>query len=335
MAILFVGSEDTSFEISGPYNTYTFGSTYTSRMRQSIYIATGTTLTAPFAAPAGRFWLSFHFLKHGGISAAPLLRLYDGTRLRLSLNSTATGALELNNGAALATSAFTITPEVRYRVDMLVDLAGTVQVYVDQTLVLDYSGAVATGGSTTLSSMVFSNPSSATSGNDTNFSEVIVQTGCTRRARLFALIPSAIDTASWTGSVDAIREQKADTTALSANVSGALANVALLSVAAIPGNAPLRAVVESARVSGEDSILVGLRTGTSAPRFDNPEVPTSDAYQNINYVHAVNPFTGAPWTTSDLNSLSFSLKLSDSGINYVIADDGSTISDENGNLIAF
>lgn len=283
---------------------------------------------ATLSAPASSFWVTGRFYVEDNYNAAgEALVFRDGTQRRLYLK-TGPGAdyyhLYTRNAAGanvlLATSGSTISFGSIIKIDVFVNyaVAGQVQVYIDGTKIIDYSGDVTTNGATTLSSVVFGNWSGqATAGSSygkTSWTEVIIASTDTRGYSLCTLGPTGVNGNAWgwsgsSADIDEISFDDTDSVTSTAAAQVAQAKVDSTGIAAV-GSTGIAAVCVSGRAAkgsaaGPTKLDLGVRTG--GVDYWGADISLSTSLDRVSTIWETNPNTATDWLESDLTSVNFNI----------------------------
>lgn len=338
MTIIFAGGEDSEFTPSSGFCSVstTAGHRRTTHARCSLQVTDvgGATdgWTCDFA-PSTLFWVSTRL--NGGIqnlSTATLttdvIALSIGVNRKLILRS-----LNQGNGAGgiysmikrtdagtettLQTSSTKVNVNnVTVKIDIEVNysVSGFVRVYINGTLIIDYSGDVTTNGSTTLSNATFGiiRASAAYGNYSVNWSEIIIADTPTTSLSLATISPNANgNTFDWTtGATSDISETTLnDATLASSDTANQIAQSTIAASSVITGSVAVAAVVVNARakkgVSGPANAQLMVRTG--ATDYTSPNVSLPAALGTVSNAWATNPNTSTLWTASDITNAGFNI----------------------------
>lgn len=330
MTILYAGGEDTSVTLigtaAGVSGALTGRSAYG---RASIGAGNGTTVADP---PANRFqtptftagnliWL--HAQENGPLGAiactnneqAIILRSPDGVS-RIVVRQTATnGTLKVSSRNAagtitdLATASGALTTSTN-QIDLKVDYSssGGVSLWINGTLVINYSGDPRTDSATQLNQAEFASVNNSGAATATTWAEIIIADEDTRGMALWSLNPQAAgNTQSWTPNTLANINKATinDATSISTSTNNALSEWTT-PTAAPSGSWTVKAIVQEARVE------VGV---TGPQHFDwvarvagtdytaGLSLAPSTSFGNFNNrLWATNPATSAAWAITDIAS---------------------------------
>lgn len=333
---LFIGGEDIDFTLPVAGADFT---TDTTAFRSSFArvgiqpkFDNGTEAANPvlatFTQAQSAFWVSLRMAysaaSTSGSGGRSMIALYDGSskRLALGLNDNMTVALVAfdNTGspAVLTTSAQPLPHGQVMKLDIQVSYSGTgsVIVYVNNSVLLSYTGAVAKSGSTSLSAMSLhsvgsgsTDPASPTS----TFSEIIVATTDTRAMSLATLAPDANGAGGgWTGSYADIDEAVAnDYDGITANTAEVTGFYGLSGLPA--GGFTVPAVKVAARASrgstAPTNLQLGVRTGgsTGTTGLGDAQAVTT-GWTNVAQIFEADPTSNAAWTQATVSSLEIAVK---------------------------
>lgn len=168
----------------------------------------------------------------------------------------------------LATAGNTLSTDTLQKVDIYVNcaVAGQVQVYLDGTKIIDYSGDVTTNSATALASAVFGQDHANGSSFADYWSEIIVSTTDTRSLSLVTLLPAAAgNTFNWTGATSDVNEVTLDdATLITSATAGEIAQTTV-STTGVGGTAGIVALVVNAGAqkggTGPQNADLTVRTG--------------------------------------------------------------------------
>lgn len=323
--IYFAGGEDYDFTKLGAcsVDTATTSARRTANARCSLKVNAGAGSTdgwsGTFSAPQSAFWLTARYYATNSYSSSSyFIQLKDASGVTRLTVDIAPG-LRLSKVSAagsvtsLATTAVTPAAATLIKVDMYVNYgaSGTVQLYLDGTLVLSYSGNTVTDSATAIASVVLG-------GINTNvphyWSEVICADVDTRSMSLVTLAPTANgNTFNWdAGSYANINETTLDDTGVIS--SGTVGQVAQFTVGSsgITGNSAIKAVCVTARASagttGPQHVKASVRTG-GADYASATIALQSGSLARIQGVFLTNPATGNAWVNSDVTAAGFNVGL--------------------------
>lgn len=331
MTFYFVGGEDHDFTKVGAasVDTATAAARRTANARCSLKIPNATVGSAEWRASLSQtvstLWVGARFY----IEAMPagnlnnFFSLFDGTIRRLVITPSTSGTsgfFRVSKINADGTSTVLITSSTAFplasiqKLDVYVNyaVAGNIKMYLNGTLVMDYSGDLTTDGATTLSGMAFSHAlGNSASTQATYWSEIIAADEDTRALNLVTLAPSANGNAyNWdTGSYANVDEIVVDDTDLiTSATSGQLAQFAVNS-SGITGTPAIRAVCVTARAqkggTGPQNAKMNVRTGGADHLSTTVALPA--AMNRIAHVFATNPGTSGPWAYTDLTAAGFNV----------------------------
>jgi len=220
---------------------------------------------------------------------------YDGT--------TAT-TLATESGTSLSASTI-------HKIDMHLTSYGasaSVDVYVDGSLVISYTGNVSVSGVSNVDSVFIGSISTSTNAD---ISEIIVADSDTRNMSLVTNYLNAVgDSNAWTGAYTDIDEAAInDADLIYDNTDG---HQALFGLHELPsGNFSVLAVKEAIRAckssdSTPTSINLGVKSGGTVNVSDNHSLSTS--WDTKERYMLTNPVTGNPFTASEVDSLQLALE---------------------------
>jgi hypothetical protein len=319
----FVGGEDHDFTKSGPctVDTATTAARRIGYARCSLKIAStaaSDAWSATLSAQQSSFWLTarayFNLVSRNFAEVVSLLDSGGNRRVVLKLDSASNNKWQLikRNAAqtttVLLTSSASVPSGVLSKIDVFVNFAaaGSLQLYVDGTLVLSYSGDLTTDSVTSLAGFALGH-----TDNTSYWSEVICADTDTRGLSLATLAPSANGN-SFTfdsGSVSSINETTLDdATLISSGTAGQLAQFTVGS-SGITGNPAVKAVCVTARAakggSGPQNAKMSVRTGGADYLSGSLALPAS--LGRIQGVFTTNPGTSAPWAPTELTAAGFNV----------------------------
>lgn len=334
MTILFAGGEDSELTKIGTcsIDTATSNTRRTAYTRCSLKVGGGAAndaWQAQFSA-SSTFWITgrVRVFSSGSILASTrVLSLLGGVTPRLALATTYSGSNNSFGGSqsywtlvkydaagastTLATSTGVSLNDVSlFKLDVFVNYAvsGQVQVYVDGTKIIDYSGDVTTNSNTTLSAANFGVPTVSSIGY---WSELIVATIDTRSLGLATLAPAAAgNTYAWTGAYTTINETTLDDTTIAYSTTTGQVLETTVTSTTVPSTASIIAVLVNARAqkgnTGGPANLYGMvRTGGTDYLSSSAALPTS--FGPLSYVWETNPATSAAWAASDITAAGFNI----------------------------
>lgn len=197
------------------------------------------------------------------------------------------------------------------KVDVYVEGIGAsknIKVYLEGTLLIDFTGDTTLGSVTDLNQIVLRNDGGAGSNY---FSEIIVANEDTRALRLVTLIPNAAGDDLWVGGaytdVDEIATSDADLAYTNTNDDDFSMNLSTIPT----GTFRVRAVMESARVvmtgdSTPQGIALGVKSGGSYDYGTKQNLSTGwNTYQRL---MTTNPVTTNEWTQAEIDALQINLR---------------------------
>jgi hypothetical protein len=321
MTFYFVGGEDHDFTKIGTcsVDTATTAARRTGNARCSLKVGPSAATTdgwqGALSSAQSAFWLTarYYIAATPTTTNAEVCSLLDGSVRRLTLRiSSGVYQLVKRNSVGtvttLVTSSVAISALTVQKLDIQVNYAvsGTVNIYLDGSLIISYSGDVTTDSATTLSSFVLGNTGSAV-----HWSEGICTDGDTRALNLVTMAPNANgNTFSFdTGSYANINETTIDDTGLiTSATAGQLAQFTVGS-SGITGTPAIRALCISARAqkggTGPQNCKMSVRTGGVDQLSSLLSLPA--AMNRTAYVFETNPGTSGPWAYNDLTAAGFNI----------------------------
>jgi hypothetical protein len=325
MTFYFVGGEDHDFTKVGActVDTATTAARRTANARCALKVGTSATITdgwvGSLSQPVSSLWMTARFYPTGSnVSAnSEFFSLTDGTvrRLLLRINGS-TNKYELckrtsaSSTTLLATSSVALTFSVAQKLDVNVTYgtSGSVNVYLDGTLVISYSGDVTTDSATTLSGFVLG---VHTAVSACYWSEIIAASEDTRALNLVTLAPTAngntytFDTGNYANVNETVTD---DTGLITSGTAGELAQFTV-NASGITGTPAIRALCVSARAqkggSGPQNAKMSVRSGGIDQL--GSAVPLPAAMNRAAYIFPTNPGTGGSWAYSDLTAAGFNI----------------------------
>ena len=289
---------------------------------------TATTMPAPnrtevnFSAPSSDFWASIYYYPNN-ISVAinvPFITFGDAggihrLGLRASAASSTTFKLAKRNAAGTITDLATATGSLcgigalcKLDIHVVYAVAGSVNVYNNNTLILTYSGDVTTDSTTALSIFAASNFGNVTNGG-TTLSEMIVADTDTRSMRMITCAPLAAgNTQSWTGTVGNINANSYNDTVFNyTTANNALSQWTTGCTIPASGTTSIVDVRSSARLakgaSGPQNARFNLRISGADYNPGSNISGLTTSFQNFTYDWGANsPATGTPWVPSEFGS---------------------------------
>lgn len=325
MTFYFVGGEDHDFTKIGvcSVDTATTAARRTANARCGLKVGGSAATTdgwqAALSSAQSSFWVTARFYLGSTTSASnsEVFCLLDGSVRRLSLRmSSGVYQLVKRNAAGtvttLVTSSVGPSASVMQKLDVHVTYSATggVDVYLDGSLIISYSGDVTTDSATTLNGFVLG-VNGTLAANTAFWSEAICSDGDTRALNLVTLAPTANGNAFTfdTGSYANINETTIDDTGLI--TSGTALQLAQFTVGSsgITGTPAIRALCVSARAqkggTGPQNCKMNVRTGGVDQFSSTLSLPA--AMNRTAYVFDTNPGTSGPWAYSDLTAAGFNV----------------------------
>ena len=233
-------------------------------------------------------WENNAFIGYKMNSSNLALFTYDGS----TSTTLATGSLTMDSGL------------IMYKIDMQVSNygpSGSVNVWVNGILDIQYSGNIAVNGQTTLDRFWAYNASAIYSSYNT---ELIIADEDTRAMSLVTLTPNAVgDTNDWNGTYEDIDdylqvdENNINTDTVEDDALFALSD-------SVAGDYQIKAVNISCRAADADAnrgIQIGVKTN-GALHFGSTHNLNGGWSQYNNILH-VNPETSQPFTVAEINAL--------------------------------
>ena len=334
MTILFAGGEDSDLTPSGlcsvSTNTAYFRSTK-ARCALSIGVTPFNThtegWTGTFSTASSEFWFTGRFFgtyPFGNFAGEGLVFL-DGLTRRLYLTLTGAGTSPFRLTKRTASGTNTILQDSSYavgtggsiKIDVYVryTVTGQVKVYMNNTLVIDYSGNVTTDSATTLSGFIcgkFHSAATAGSADPCFWSEIIAATVDTRSFSLVTLpCNDAGNTTSWTDGTDETKINEIttnDATIISSDTANQV-NQFTIDSTNLAGNPGIVAVTVNARAqkgaTGPANAQLMVRT-YSTDYVSSTKALQSSLQPTIG-IWETNPNTGLAWTDDELMAVGFNV----------------------------
>lgn len=336
MSFLFVGGEDSDFNKLGAcaVDTANAAARRTGKARCSLKVASGALgdgWQAVFSGAASSFWLTgrgyFTSIPNVATSSpSHMIALLDAAgvrRLALVLpagsyvsNYTKYWRLVKIDAAGamttLATAGNTLSTDTLQKVDIYVNyaVAGQVQVYLDGTKIIDYSGDVTTNSATALASAVFGQDHANGSSFADYWSEIIVSTTDTRSLSLVTLPPAAAGNAfNWTGATSDVNEVTLDEATLITSATAGQIAQTTVATTGLAGTTGIVALVVNARAqkggTGPQNADLLVRTG--GVDYASADIVLPASLGRISKTWDTNPATSSAWTASDLTAAGFNI----------------------------
>jgi hypothetical protein len=332
LTFYFVGGEDHDFSKIGSatVDTATTAARRSANARCALKVGPLGAITdgwqLAFDAARSSFWFTARAYQTSaatsGTAVPDFLSFLDGTVRRLGFDYAANSAVlrlykrtSTGTKTALATSSVSISPGTLQKIDVQVvyAVAGSVNLYMDGTLVLAYTGDTTTDSATSLSGAVLGiNPAALSNTQTVSWSEIICGSEDTRSMNLVTLAPSANGNSfAWTGSYANLNEVTLDDGTLCASATaGDLAQMAINS-SGITGNPAVKAIAISARIqkgaSGPQNLQMNVRTGGND--YFGPTQALPSAFGRVAYTFENNPASSGPWGYADLTNAGFNVGL--------------------------
>lgn len=314
MGIIWCGGEDIDFPIGVKplTNTSDYRSEYA---RCSLY--GGNFATSNSFATITSGWFSFHARTSSGTTSS-----FDCLMAGITIGGSAdgfwirksSGKVELRNivsgvNSIIATEEGTslVTAGInKFDMQFVYGESGSIKVYLDTVLVIDYSGDTRISAASGFSSVSVHGHSASSSGS---LSELIVADEDTRLMSLVTLAPNgAGDVNDFTGAytdVDETSIDRADTihTATAGDVfTCALSDLPSGSFAVKAVNVVADAVDASAGLD----LKLGVRSG--ATTSTGTAIPLSGAWETKSRLMNTNPVTSAAWTPTEVDALQLAIE---------------------------
>lgn len=309
MTILWCGGEDIDFITSSAYNSATGLRTGYARTCLSIV---PLTLAASTFTPTSSAWLSFQFntnmstSKYFGVGKS-------GTNSWIGVGADSSSKFYIAKYDGTTLTILATEPTVSWHAACKIDLhivnyavSGQAILYVDGIERANYSGDL-----TVLSQTTFDIASICGSGGYTPcISELIISTEDTRLMSLITLYPNAAGTTSgWTGAYTDIDEILITDTDLiytsTANTEHQF-NLSTRPAGTFISKAVKVATRAAKALTNGKDIQIGLRTGTTTALS---ATKTLDYYYSTQeYLTQVNPETGNPFTSGEIDALQVAVK---------------------------
>lgn len=336
MTFLFVGGEDSDFNKLGAcaLDTATTAARRASKARCSLKVASGAVgdgWQAVFSGAAPSFWVTgrgyFTSIPNVAYSSpSHMVALLDAAGVRRLALVLPAGAYTANftkywrlvkidaAGAmtTLATAGNTLSTDTLQKIDLYVNYAvdGQVQVYLDGTKIIDYSGDVTTDSATTLASAVFGQDYAVGSTVADYWSEIMVSTTDTRSLSLVTLPPAAAgSTFNWTGTTSDVNEVALDDATLITSATAGQIAQTTVTTTGLAGTTGIVALVVNARAqkgaTGPQNAELMVRTG--AVDYVSADIALPASLGLISKAWDANPATGSAWSVSDLTAAGFNI----------------------------
>jgi hypothetical protein len=220
---------------------------------------------------------------------------YDGTTVTLLANSTA--VIWTNNAVVLA----------RFDVQVLsFGASATVNVYVNGSLIISFSGDVTVSGVSNVDAVALGNNINV--GNNFDASEIIVATDDTRsRTGLLTMAGTAGTTDDWSGTPSNVTGTTlSDVDPVSTNIT---AKDEQFNVTNLPsGTFSIDAIMIAARMAVSASptatqIKMGYKNGANIGFGTGATKTPGTIYATSEQLDATDPTTSAAWVSADINAL--------------------------------
>lgn len=328
MALIWFGGEDIDFPNSAtPQVTTTGGNFRSGYARCGIGVSSDTVILKGTAfTPSTSLWLSAR-IQVGNFSSAQkrmigLGAVAAGNRgLFLGFDAVTNGRFGIwkydgTTETLLASESGTTGAGGGFmRVDMQVanfGSSGTINLYVNGTIVIAFSGTVTISGLTNFDCVIVGGNMVIATGMW--YSEIIVADEDTRAMSLVTMAPNAAGTTdNWTGTVPGnINEITLDdATTVYTNVAGRDEQANLIDLPS--GAFGVRAVRIAARAmhtGGSVPTKVALGVNHSGTIDAGTPQAVGTGFATIERIMATNPVTGSAWQQSDMNALQLNLRSS-------------------------
>lgn len=343
--VLFMGGEDTdiscydsSHGIQKPVLVTTSDHFRSNYARAAIHIAQASTqntlytnCSATYIAASSDFWQSVQTYSNTPTAGTPFISFgsSDGVeRLQVRENAAGTGfTLYSHNAAGTSTQLATesvlnvstaLVTKVDVHVNYTCSAVGSVDIYINSTQVIAFSGNPCTDAVTSLDHLVFYDIAANSSGIQTHndYSEIVASTTDTRAWGLFTLYPNASgNTVAWTGTnpctaiLDVISYN--DASYVYTDTAGLIEECAVYNT--LPsGSFSVPAVSMSMRglvgSTGPQNFNFTTRTGAT-DYFSADRALNNSFHHNGPYIQETNPGTATSWTTGDLTAAGFNIGL--------------------------
>lgn len=321
MSILWCGGEDIDFPNGAPVIVNTTASYKRAVSRCHIY-QNASAFSKSSVFPGGEItsgWFSFQvFPVTSGVNSLRIGLGKSGSAKGLYLGI-GSSALKLNIYKWDDTTATKLVAEtgaslsgVVHKVDVqLINYggAGTINVYLDSTLLMTYTGDISISGVTGFDSVMLYGTSA---GGYFGVSEIIVADEDTRTMSLVACGPTGAGDANTftTGTYAEIDETtNSDLDVMSDNTNGHAAQVAIIDLPA--GTFSIKHVAVKARAvqtgSAVSKLKLGVRSGATT-NVDSSQ--TAPGYWGILERNmATNPITASKWQQSEIDSLQMAFEV--------------------------
>ncbi len=293
----------------------------------------GWRIPSSYGIVAGNFWFTARVYSDGndtsGASGQFWNALSAGDVARLQLrrpgSGISRGSLDFNlvkldnagTATLLASSSGAVAFQAVTKIDIHLNYAtnGFFRLYGDGDLLLSYTGDVTTNGVTSLTGIDMG--SWGITGSFTSWSEVIWDTTDTRSMGLVTIAPNAVGSLDqWTGTFTDINQ--ITNTDLSFNSTPTSGEVQLYNNTQLPvGEFSIVDFTSTARgVSSGSPATYDFELITHATVFDSPTQTPAASLGLQYYTWTLNPFTGNPWTISEINVIQQGMKSLISGASY-------------------
>lgn len=326
MAYYFVGGEDHDFSRIGvvSVNTATTAARRTANARCSLQVGSSPAATdgwqIAFGTTLTSFWHTgrFHSTTASNSNSHDLIAYLDGTTRRLIVHADGATHIRIskqdNAGTrtTLATSSNVFTNNTLYKLDVQVlnyGASATVNVYLDGTLWVTYTGDVTTNGSTSLSGVVHGHVSISGAGH---WSEIIVTTDDTRNLGLVTLPPAANgNTFAWSNSYANVDETSTDDSDVCTSSAANEVMQTTVTSSGITGTPAIKAVCVAARATkggaGPQNVQMMVRSAGADHVSSTIALPA--AFNRVAHIWEANPATAGAWAYTDVTAAGFNIGL--------------------------
>ena len=328
MNVLWMGNEDLEFLTLGSANVDTnsahFRSGWSRCAIQAQYFGSDTFYARSYPFPGGTVtsaWLSFQALTSGVTTSTSIIGLgLSGTPYWIGLETSASNASKLTlvtyNGVSttvLASEGGTSFGGVIQKFDMQVlnfGASATVNVYVNNGLIISYSGSTTISGMTNFDSVFIPNfLTGGGAGNFVDFSEFIVADSDTRA--LLGLntlaLTGAGSTTSWTNNTytninginySDLNPTYTNSTAQDQEYTVGTVQPTVCAVVAVGISARMAATAGSTPTH----VKLGYGSGGTGHFGSGAQKTPTVAFGNFLQIDQTNPITSAAWTQGDLTA---------------------------------
>lgn len=323
----FVGGEDHDFTRigTGSVDTATTAARRTAYARCSLKATGGfgDGWVGTFTSAVSTFWFTARLYNaSSGSNGYEIFAFRDSNGLkRLVLLCTSSNSFKIvkrdtsANNTDLVSNIGTsnIANGVLSKLDIFINYAtsGSIQMYLDGTLVANYTGDITTNGSTSLAGFIMN----GTSGNGAYWSEVICCDTDTRALGLGTVSPSATGNAFTfdSGSVSSINETTLDdSTIITSGTAGQIAEFTVSSLVPSISGYAIKGLFITARSSkgptGPQTMKGTVRTG-GADYSTASQALQNASFGRVTYSFLTNPATSSAWAATDFSAGGFNIGL--------------------------